>query len=284
MNKVKALLELSRIDHGLMVVIAIIAGVISSSGLKALTSTRTLIACIAGLLVEIGVFTFNDVFNVEEDRINSPQRPIPSGEITVKEATVYGSTALVLAVAVSLLAGLESLAIILLAIIVGMLYNAKIKKYGIYGNLCVALSTAFPFIYGAVVALRSFWAVPIRCWMFFAMAFLATWSREIIKGIVDVEGDRRVGIKTLPIVLGEKASAKIALIIMLSAIVLSLVAIPFVLNQVNYVFIVFIADILLLYSVFSTLQNPTRQTARRAKNMALIGMSVGLAAFIAGSV
>ncbi len=284
MNKVKALLELSRIDHGLMVVIAISAGTISSSGLKALTSTRTLIACIAGLLVEMGVFIFNDIFNVEEDRINSPQRPIPSGKITVKEATAYGLTALVLAVAVSLLTGLESLAIILLAIIVGMLYNAKIKKFGVYGNLCVALLTAFPFIYGAVVTLRSLWAVPIRCWMFFAMAFLATWSREIIKGIVDVEGDRRVGIKTLPIVLGEKASAKIAFLIMLFAIILSLAAVPFVLNQVNYVLIVFIADILLLYSVFSTLKNPTRQTASRAKNMALIGMAVGLVAFIAGSV
>ncbi|MEM3585777.1 MAG: geranylgeranylglycerol-phosphate geranylgeranyltransferase [Candidatus Jordarchaeaceae archaeon] len=148
----------------------------------------------------------NDIFDLEVDMVNKPNRPLPRGALTVRQAVEY--TVALWAVGV-ILAFLISIASGILAIIfsgVGFLYAARVKVLGILGNFVVAFSFAFGYIYGSLITSmeRGLLRIPLMTLLFFITAFMVLQGREIIKGMEDVEGDKRRNAKTIACVYGLK--------------------------------------------------------------------------------
>jgi chlorophyll/bacteriochlorophyll a synthase len=154
----------------------------------------------------------NDWFDRHVDAINEPDRPIPSGRIP-------GRWGLYLGVVWSLLSLLVAFAlgpIVLVAAIVGLLlawaYSAppaRLKLNGWFGNAaCGFCYETLPWITGAAVM-----TVGAPDWRVFAVAVLYGAGAHGIMTLNDfkaIDGDRQLGVRTIPVQLGPDKAARLA--------------------------------------------------------------------------
>ncbi|MEM4587879.1 MAG: geranylgeranylglycerol-phosphate geranylgeranyltransferase [Candidatus Jordarchaeales archaeon] len=151
----------------------------------------------------------NDIYDVEVDRINKPNRPLPRGAMSVREAKVLAAvlwfTGCVLAFMISVPSGV--LAVIFSTL--GLLYAAKVKVLGLLGNFVVSFSFAFGYIYGSLVVSSDYglFYLPSMVLLFFLTAFCVLQGREIIKVMEDVEGDAVRGARTIARVYGLRTAS-----------------------------------------------------------------------------
>ena len=154
--RLKYFIQLARIDHGLMVLVAILSSLSVCKGTVILGDKSLVIGILggfAGLFTEIALFVFNDYYNIEEDKINAPHRPLVKGVISLKEALLFGTFAAFIALILSTYIYLSynlynQLILIITTLILGLLYDYSLKKVILINNLIVSGLTALPFIYG----------------------------------------------------------------------------------------------------------------------------------------
>jgi len=222
----------------------------------------------------------NDYYDREIDAINEPGRPIPSGTVSPVEALAYATILEIIGLVAAALSNQKCLVITVITILVSILYNTKGKRTGLLGNFMVSSCVTMPFIYGGYLAGED--PSPLL-WTFGLLAFLANTGREITKGIVDIEGDKTCNIRTIAATFGSKAAAFSASIFYLSSAMLSIL--PPLNRAVSalYLPLVAVTDIGLAASSISLIRKPSRENARRVKQLVLVYMLFGMLAFVAGS-
>jgi chlorophyll synthase len=158
----------------------------------------------------------NDWFDRHVDAINEPNRPIPSGRMP-------GRWGLFVAIAWTLVSLLVAAALgpwVFGAAIVGLVlawaYSAppfRLKQNGWWGNTaCAVCYEGLPWITGAAIMSAS-----PGDWRILSVAALYSVGAHGIMTLNDfksVEGDRRMGIGSLPVRLGEVNAGKFACLIM----------------------------------------------------------------------
>ncbi len=278
MRRALAFVSITRPPNGLLMFIAVLVGVIFSENQR-ITLEQALLAMVTAYGLNGSSMVINDYFDRDTDLISNPSRPIPAGLIAPREALIYST---ILATAGLVAAALISIACLIfaaLAYAAAFIYNARLKKSGFLGNMMVSVDVVAPFIYGAIV---SDGLITPRVLAFAALAFIANTGREVIKGIVDVEGDAARNVATVARVKGERYAAYLGAGLYLLAVALS--PIPYVLNYVStyYLYAVALADVGFIYSALKIIRNPTRGNARRQKNLTLLWMLLALVSFVVG--
>ncbi len=259
----------------------IVAIAIALGGLKGVSLPVLASAFIVGFSISASAMILNDIADIEIDRVNAPQRPLPSGRISIREAFYCYAMCTLVGILASTYTGFDSLIVASLGAAASVLYDLRLKLSGFPGNVLVAFSTSLPFLYAYTVV-----EAPTRRILFFwVMVFLAVLAREIIKDIADVEGDRRKGARTIPIVYGERKASLIAFIIILFDVVISVIPlIENIVNRIIYIVLIGITDILLLYSSLLLIINLNKNTALLSKKIILIVMLIGLIGFMLSSI
>jgi len=286
MNKVVGVLQLIRPTNCIIIGFAVFVGAIvawRSLSFDAATLTRVAYGFVTGFTFLAAANTVNDYYDREIDAVNEPNRPIPRGAVKPREALGYVFVLSVVGFVAASLTNLSSLTLAVIAWFLFMYYATKGKKTGFLGNLIVSVCIAVPFVYGGLVVKGMIDAVLDSVVIFFAgIAFLSTVGREITKGIVDVEGDRVEGVKTLAVLYGPRVAGLSASVFYVVAVVLSFL--PWLLGEVSvwYLPFVVLADLGFIFSSVSLLRDCSRENARRVKNMVRVWMVVGLVAFVAG--
>ena len=172
---------------------------------------------LAGPLVCATSQAINDWFDRHVDAINEPDRPIPSGRVP-------GRWGLYIALGWTLLSMLVALALgewVFLATLVGLAlawaYSApplRLKQNGWWGNTaCAVCYEGLAWITGAAVMAGG--AMPD--WRILAIAALYSAGAHGIMTLNDfksVEGDRRMGIGSLPVRLGVENAGRVACVFM----------------------------------------------------------------------
>ncbi|NMC10766.1 MAG: geranylgeranylglycerol-phosphate geranylgeranyltransferase [Methanothrix sp.] len=214
----------------------------------------------------------NDYYDRAIDAVNRPNRPIPSGRIGSKTALIYS---LILFAAGCIVAGVVNRICLEVAVLNSALlifYARNLKATPLAGNICVAFLTGSAFLFGGGAAgVAGLLANQVP----FLLSFLATMSREIMKDVEDMEGDRLGGAKTLPILAGVRTASAIAAAFAALAVALSFTA-PF---GVAYLAVVIVADLLFLASIMIMARGNAAGSQRALK----MGMAFALAAFLAGA-
>lgn len=231
-----------------------------------------------GFFLQAAADVINDYFDREIDAINNPDRPIPRGDISPKEAILLFIIFTLIGLTLSFPLGLESLVFASLFWAFSFIYNAKLKATGLPGNIIVSMCVAAPFLFGGLVSTKSF---PPILLIFSLLAFLANTGREINKGIVDIEGDKTKNIKTVAMAFGPKTAARVAAIFYLSAVVLS--PLPYILDLLGLSYlisVVFVTDLLFIIFTVSLLRDYSPKNAKKIKNLVLIAMLTALIIFI----
>lgn len=272
-------LEIMRPVNSVMLGMAIIIGAFITGGTRILSDGWSLIyAFLTGFTMSGAAMAINDYYDREIDAVNEPQRAIPSGRISPRAAVAFTGLLSAVGLISSYMISTEALLIAVFAWVVMMVYSMWGKKTGFPGNLMVSVSVALPFMYGGIMT-----GSLAASLSFSGIAFLANTGREITKGIVDVDGDKLEGVKTIAVTRGEKNAATIASVFFLSAVLVSIY--PVISNLVSFWYIPFvtITDLGLVYSSYQVITDPTRETSRKVKTRILYLMLAGLLGFAAGS-
>ncbi|OGD53751.1 hypothetical protein A3K81_05755 [Candidatus Bathyarchaeota archaeon RBG_13_60_20] len=279
MGKAGALLEITRPVNSLMVGLAIIVGAAVTGGASIMGDPWVLLlAFVTGSTLTGASMAVNDYFDRGVDAVNEPGRPIPSGRVTPAEALALTGLLSMVGLAASYLVSAQAIAIAGFSWVVMAAYSAWGKRTGFPGNLMVSTCIALPFIYGGVLTGRM--GVSLY---FGLMAFLSNTGREVAKGIVDMEGDRGLGVKTVAVSRGSRVASRLAATFFLAAAATSVAPVFLGLVSLWYTPFVVVTDLGLIYGGYSLVKDPSRENSRRVKNRVLILMLVGLAGFAAGS-
>ncbi len=169
-------------------------------------------AFITYFFVAAGGNVVNDIFDIEIDKINRPHRALPSGRMSIKQAWIYVGLLSILGVISAFLNGIIGTVVVIVFLVIGYAYAAKVKQLGIAGNFMVAFSFAFGVVYGTLVYGETVGNIvfPIPTWLFFITAFMILQARETIKGSEDVKGDALRDVRTIARVYGYRTAAGVA--------------------------------------------------------------------------
>ena len=277
MGKPSGFLRIIRPLNCLMMGFAVIVGASLVSALN--FSINLLLGFVTSFTLTGASMAINDYYDREIDAINEPNRPIPSGAVSPKEALSFAAVLSLVGFAAALITGKSCLIVAVIAWIVFVTYTTKGKRTGLPGNLLVSTCVVIPFIYGGFVVEN----LKLSVILFAAMAFLSNTGREVAKGIVDVEGDRSQNVRTIALLFGERTAAVLSSI--LSVLAVSLSPLPWLWDLVSDWFLPFVilTDAGLIVSSISLLRDCSRKNARRVKNLNLLWFTTGLLAFIAGT-
>ena len=215
----------------------------------------------------------NDYFDREIDRINAPERPIPSGLTAPREALAFSAALFLGAVLVALSLPVVALAIALFNLLALLAYTEFFKGLPGVGNALVAYLSGSTFLFGGAAV----GALGVSVVVLFVLAALATFARELVKDVEDLEGDREEGLRTLPIVAGERTSLALALAVLALAVLAS--PLPYFLGTLGptYLLAVLPADGLLCYGAYEGFDDPGRGQAYLKA-----GMFLAAGAFVLG--
>ncbi|AIF68464.1 prenyltransferase [Palaeococcus pacificus DY20341] len=220
--------------------------------------------------------TINDYFDYEIDKINRPTRPLPRGAMARKTALIYSIFLFAVGLILAYKINIQALLVAGVAYSLMVLYAWKLKPLPFIGNLVVAFLTGITPIYGAIAVEKIGFAGYLAL-----SAFLVNVSREIMKDIEDVEGDKAEGARTLPIIWGEKKAAYLASFFAFATILSSFLPVRVGIG-IGYVPILLV-DALVLKAAYDILKDPRPHVAGKSQKKLKIAILLAVLSFLAGS-
>lgn len=169
----------------------------------------------------------NDIYDVETDFINKPEKLIIGKNISEKTAYNLFITFNVIGVGIGFYvsnyvgkSAFFSLFVIISALL--YVYASYLKQILLIGNIVISILVALSILIVGIFELmplitpenRQFQLTFLKIIFDFALfAFIINLLREIAKDLEDIDGDYRSGMNTLPIVIGRKRATNVLFIL-----------------------------------------------------------------------
>lgn len=297
-----AYLESLRPLNCLMSIIAVLVG-----GFLILNTIDFVIiyAAIAVFLITGAGNVINDYVDIEADKINRPNRPIPSGRISKKSALIYAILLFAIGIIIS---GFINWLIFIIAIVNSLLlvlYSTHLQNKIFVGNILVAYLTASTFLFGGAAAFSgSFQALSLPL-LLMLLSGLATFSREIVKDIEDLEGDKigffkkikseikaklktkiferfGIGEKGISLRYTERKAGDVAIVSLFLTLIVS--PLPYLLGILSLTYLVMLVptDIVFAASIYELATRRGKKKYKNTQKLIKLGMFLGLISFIMG--
>ena len=273
-----ALLSLIRPINSFMIGLAVVVGIAIGSP-DMLFSRLTIYGFITGFSISSYSMIINDIYDIEIDKVNQPERPLAKQIISINSASSLSLILLLIGLTSSLLISYYNIIITAIFSILSWFYNIWGKKQGIIGNSIVASSMSIPFIFGGIITGN----ISLLVWSISLIAFLSGMGREIIKTIADIKGDKIKGIKSVSIQFGSRNAMLIACGFIIISILISFIPVYLNLIQIYYIPLLILTDLILLYSIFVLSTNYSKSESLKVKKYILYAMLFGLITFLMNS-
>lgn len=154
----------------------------------------------------------NQIYDLEIDLVNKPRRPLPSGRLDLRSARVFTAAmylaAVVLAWFVQPDGRHECFWIVVAAAVITVVYSVppfRTKRLGIWANVTIAVPRGVLLKVAGWSAVKTIAAV--EPWFIGEIFGLFLLGASTTKDFADMEGDRRDGCRTLPIICGVRRAA-----------------------------------------------------------------------------
>lgn len=190
---------------------------------------------ISMVLIQAGGYVINDIFDMEIDAINKPEKQIVGKVFTEKQCNLFYIVLTIIGLACALAASVMALGNKFITIFACMAllacllysYSSRYKKKLVICNIIVSLSVAFavfvPWLFEMIyiskhelllITMQPLMRISLRFVLIYtAFAFLMTLIREIVKDMQDVKGDGRSHCRTIPIVWGMTVAQIIVIVL-----------------------------------------------------------------------
>ena len=281
----RAYIELSRPVNGAIALAGVGVGACVAmqgrrSGWTADDAWSTVAVGAATLLILSAGNALNDACDADIDRVNRPDRPIPSGRVSSRGAVRFAVVLTALGVILAWSVNGMAVAVASGASVCLVAYALVLKATPLGGNLVVALLTSGAFAAGGIAVGGVRYAIaPI------VFVFLFTVSRELVKDIEDVAGDAEHGARTAAVAWGLPGAVRLAALFGGAGIAFS--PVPFLLGWPGfgwrYIAVVAVGvDAVIATALWGLWRNPSPQMAARAQRRLKIGSALGLVAVLVG--
>jgi homogentisate phytyltransferase/homogentisate geranylgeranyltransferase len=174
----------------------------------------TLMACLLGNVYIVGL---NQLEDIEIDRINKPQLPLASGELSLLQGRQIVGGAGILSLLLAGTMGWGLLATVALSLGIGTAYSLppfRLKRFPLFAAFCILT------VRGAVINLGIFGhfsqvltnqaQFPPVIWLLTGFVLLFSIAIAIFKDVPDQEGDQAYQIQTFSLILGKKIIFRIS--------------------------------------------------------------------------
>ncbi|MEM0466931.1 MAG: UbiA family prenyltransferase [Candidatus Thermoplasmatota archaeon] len=290
MKKILAIWQLMRLEHGVMLALAILVGSLIAGTTFPAVDKFLLTFCTA-LFLEASTFALNDYFDYSIDKKNNrTDRPLVRGDISPRTALLLFAFLFPLGILASYFVNLTCFVIAVVTALFAVVYDMVLKKRKLVGNFFIAYIMAIPFVFGGAAVLPDDMfsvALPPAILVVAVIAFLAGAGREIMKDVMDFEGDKIFGVKSFPAYIGIRASNGVAAMFYIAAVLLSFV--PFFVASfeqyyfnVVYFLPIFITDTMLLSTSLQLLLKKNVQM-KMLRTFTLVALFIGLLGFLVSS-
>ncbi len=251
----------------------------------------------ATLLIASAGYISNDYFDIITDRINKPEKQYISKQISP-------GSAFVTAVLLSLVATVCSIGLswsmknwlpatlLIVALVVVWWYAVYLKKSLLWGNIAVACMSAGTIAMAWLIERRGLQILPETSGIITLIitaisifAFLLSLLREILKDIEDMEGDRLIDCKSLPIVKGIPFTKTILLSLSSITLVLLLIAQVYLFQSGRFISVAWLlifVDLPLIYFALSLKKSQTKTDYHKLSSLLKWIMLGGILTMVAG--
>jgi geranylgeranylglycerol-phosphate geranylgeranyltransferase len=279
-KKIKGLIQLFRPELPFSAGICVLLGEIVALG--GFPSIReAVLGFMCGFFISGSALVSNDYFDLEVDRINSPDRPLPSGAVSPSEAIFLAALAMLIGLAASFAISIQAFILSVIFGAVGILYNWRYKQAGLLGNLMVASSVAITFILGGLAVGQPFNKI---VWFFSLTAFLIDLGEEIAGDAMDIEGDKQRSSKSIAIMYGKDFALRISSAIFFLVVLISFIPYLFGWLGITYLVFIFCADIITIFSTVKLLKSQTPEEGRKYMRWIYVGATIGMVAYIVAQI
>jgi geranylgeranylglycerol-phosphate geranylgeranyltransferase len=211
MEQIKALYKLGRPLTTLSGVLAVfLGGYVAGTGAWG----NILLAGLTTLLISAAANAWNDYLDVEIDRINQPQRPLPAGRVSLRAARWFSFVLTMLSLVTASFINLPAFLIAVASSAILYIYSLRLKSTVLLGNATVATVSALSAIFGGVAAGN---VVP-TLWLALII-FLGIMGREVLKTMADYEGDLSQRCRTVATVWGRRKARVIFYILAVATLI-----------------------------------------------------------------
>ena len=293
-NRLGAYSDLFRLENSITGLIGVGLGALVVNGTE-ISIDQGVIITTYGLSVMCFMFSwnaYNDITDIGTDMSNRPERPLPSGRLTLNQAAIAMKASLFFSVIFLLIGALKLsdskvdedvivsvgiwiLAIFLLVSYEGVRGNSGLKHRGLIGNVAIAAAIGMDVLFGASAVSGTGDPKVISLAI---MAILFSLAREIIKDIEDMEGD--IDRNTLPRSVGVDNARLIAWVFTMAAFVS--LFLPFILEvfPTEHAILVFPGGLLLMLVKSRLFLGEDRAAQRLIKRSLQISMVAVIASAI----
>ena len=150
--------------------------------------------------------TINDYFDLSIDRVNRPDRPLPSGTVTPRGAIIFAGILFTLGILVSLFTNPYCAFFAFFNSLLLIAYAKTLKSTPLVGNISVAYLAGSIFLFGGAFAGIS---GLVNNLVIALITIFAMFARELLKDAEDVPGDIAAGAKTVPVKYGVRPTVVI---------------------------------------------------------------------------
>lgn len=219
----------------------------------------------AYFLISGSGFVINDYFDIDIDSVNKPNRPLPAGLISKREALYIYAIMFIGSIILSLRVNSLFATIAIPNTILYSIYSVYFKRYGgIIANIIMGIYAALVVLSGISISGN----LSITVVGYAISLFLYMVGTQIIMGIEDIKGDSLNGARTLPVTIGLKKSMIIAVSLMLIALVLLLGTIKTIYEIIPILAIVGINS----HIFFSIVKSPSPEIAKKLRVFMALSM------------
>ena len=187
---------------------------------------------LATICIAAAGYIINDIYDIDTDTINKPDRVIINKLISEQQAFYFYLGFTIIGVCLGFYlankigqGGFATLFVVISALL--YVYATYLKQLTLVGNIVVALMVSMALLIVGVFELLpqvtpqnqptqvTFFRILLDYAIF---AFIINFIREIVKDIEDVDGDYNADMKTLPIVLGRERTGKVIFVALIAEI------------------------------------------------------------------
>lgn len=147
----------------------------------------------------------NDQVDVEIDKLTNPKRPTATGKVTLSEYGQLFWLSFALSLILALTVGTKFFLLILAYQIIGWAYSAwpfRLKRFPIIASFLSALALTLVFSSGFIILAdgQNISSLPAKVFWLLLIAFTVSLP---IKDLKDIEGDKKNGVWTVPVLIGD---------------------------------------------------------------------------------
>jgi len=166
--------------------------------------------------IVLSVYIYNDITDIEIDRINKLDRPLVTGDASKREArnlvSLFAAVGLTSAFLVNLQVFLLILAYFVLLFSYSLPY-VRLKNKFLLNKVAISFGTAISYLVGAATT----GTIPAPVLLLAVFGFMSSLAMSSVNDLRDIEGDRIYKVKTLPVVWGPTLTIRFTIALVLSA-------------------------------------------------------------------